>query len=73
MSRAFVFTCFAACVFLQPGCSSRAWYEGFQQTQREQCYRHSSQSQVDRCLEDVNKATYDDYKRKREGPAPTQT
>jgi len=66
MIRAWVLACFAPAVLLQPACTNRAWYEGFRETQREQCYRQPSQSQIDRCLEEVNAASYDDYKRSRE-------
>lgn len=49
-----------------PGCTSRAWYEGFQAAQRQQCYKRVTPEEVRRCLDQVNGTTYDDYKRARD-------
>ena len=49
-------------------CTRRAWYEGFQERQRDGCYKSANQSAVQKCLERVNGATYDDYSKNREAP-----
>jgi hypothetical protein len=49
------------------GCTYRAWYEGMQERQRQECYKIPSQSETQKCLERVNSITYDDYKNRREG------
>ncbi|HKJ22772.1 MAG TPA: hypothetical protein VKA13_06755 [Gammaproteobacteria bacterium] len=55
----------AACLAAQ-GCTSRAWYAGFQAAQRQQCYKKISRDEVQQCLDRVSGVTYDDYKKARE-------
>lgn len=55
------------------GCSSRAWYQGLQERQRQQCYLLGSQREVQACLERVARLDYDEYtrlRRERTEPAP---
>jgi len=52
--------------FAIQGCTYRAWYEGFQEQQRRDCYKHASQSEIQECLDRVNSITYDKYKKTRE-------
>jgi hypothetical protein len=53
------------CIFLLiQGCTYRAWYEGLQEKQRQDCYQNRSQDQ--NCLDSVNGVTYDQYKKERE-------
>ena len=49
------------------GCTYRAWYEGLRERQRQECYQHLSQSEVQKCLDSVNSTTYDEYARSRKG------
>lgn len=57
----------ALCVCLAvQGCTTRAWYEGFKTSQRQQCYKRISQDEIQRCLDRVNGTTYDDYQKARE-------
>ncbi len=51
---------------LLQGCTYRAWYEGFQENQRQDCYQYRSQDQIQNCLDAVNGKTYDQYKKERE-------
>lgn len=44
------------------GCTYRAWYEGFKNRERQTCYKHSSQDDIEACLERVEKMSYDQYK-----------
>jgi hypothetical protein len=47
------------------GCTNRAWYEGFKERQRQECYQSPSPSEVQKCLDSVNSSTYDEYMRSR--------
>jgi len=47
------------------GCTYRAWYEGFKEQQRQECYRNLSQSEIQKCLDNANSTTYDEYARSR--------
>ncbi|MBI5016275.1 MAG: hypothetical protein HZB55_12415 [Deltaproteobacteria bacterium] len=55
----------AAPVLIGQGCTYRAWYEGFKERERQECYRNASQEEVQKCLDRVNSTTYDDYRRNR--------
>jgi hypothetical protein len=50
---------------LGQSCTYRAWYEGLQERQRQECYRSPNQSEIQRCLESVNSVAYDEYRRSR--------
>ena len=52
---------------LTVGCSQQAWYEGFQASQRQQCYELLSPSAVQQCMDQVNRLSYRQYQREREG------
>lgn len=41
------------------GCTCRAWYEGLQARQRQERYQNRSEGEVWRCLDEVNRRTYD--------------
>ncbi|MHB8763745.1 MAG: hypothetical protein ACYDA8_05315 [Deferrisomatales bacterium] len=59
----------AACLLLAAqGCTPRAWYEGFRERRREECYQSRSQGELQRCLEEVEAATYDRYRERRDAP-----
>lgn len=51
-------------LFLQ-GCSYNAWYTGFQQRQRQECYERGNSAEVQSCLEKAN-LSYEQYKSSRE-------
>ena len=53
----------AACTGLVvgQGCTYRAWYEGFRERQRQECYAERGQSEMEKCLERVNSMTYEEY------------
>ena len=49
------------------GCTYQAWYAGFQERQRQECYENTmSSSDTRRCLDKVNDMSYDQYKHERE-------
>jgi hypothetical protein len=48
------------------GCTYRAWYEGFQKQQREECYKQPTPEEVRKCLDQVNNMTYDQYTKARQ-------
>ena len=54
-----------SCLF-SPGCTYRAWYEGFQERQRMECNENRSQSEIQKCVDRVNGTTYDEYVKSRE-------
>lgn len=56
----------ALLLFALQGCTSRAWYGGFQENQRRDCHRYADESEVQRCLERVDEMTYDRYQTERE-------
>ena len=66
IDRFLVFLLVACVFFSSQGCTYRAWYEGFQEQQRQNCYKYSSQSEIQRCLDKANNMTYEQYKMTRE-------
>ena len=48
------------------GCTYRAWHAGLQEGQRQQCYKLASSDAMQRCLNEVNSMTYDQYEKARE-------
>lgn len=47
------------------GCTTRAWYEGLREKQRQDCYRQTNDGGIERCLERVDAMTYDRYRAER--------
>lgn len=47
------------------GCTYQAWYEGFKERERQECYKHPDNSDVESCLERVNNLSYEQYKKSR--------
>lgn len=61
------------------GCTYKAWYEGFQDTRRQDCYQ-LPHGEVQECLDKVNRIGYERYRREREevqgkktAPEPART
>lgn len=52
------------CVLFQ-GCTYKAWYEGFQEGQRNDCYTIESSTERQGCIERVDNLTYEEYKKSR--------
>ncbi len=48
-----------------PGCSYQAWYEGFKMRERQECYKHPDNDDIETCLERLNSMNYNEYKRSR--------
>ncbi|MBN1472718.1 MAG: hypothetical protein JW925_13140 [Syntrophaceae bacterium] len=48
------------------GCTYRAWYEGFKETERQECYKIVNQTERQQCLDRVDSITYDEYKKAKE-------
>lgn len=46
------------------GCTSQSWYEGVKRGAENNC-RNQPPSEVDRCLENLNKKTYEEYEKER--------
>ena len=60
------FTSFAICIMAISGCTTQAWYEGAKQGAENNC-RSQPPSESERCLEDLNKKTYEEYEKERSG------
>lgn len=58
----------AGLLLVVQGCTPRAWYEGFRERRREECYESRNQGEIQRCLEEVDAATYDRYRELRDAP-----
>lgn len=52
--------------FVFSGCSTRGWYEGLQEAQRQDCNRIESPKERQDCLERAATPSYDQYQRERE-------
>lgn len=48
------------------GCTTQAWYEGIKQGAENNCRKQPS-SESERCLESLNKKTYETYEKERAG------
>jgi hypothetical protein len=48
------------------GCTTQAWYEGAKRGAENNC-RNQPPSETDRCLEKLNKKTYEEYEKERAG------
>jgi len=48
------------------GCSSKAWYEGFREERRRNCYKIESPNERQKCLKEVDEKSYDQYQKERE-------
>jgi len=58
---------FLAYIFIYfSGCSYRAWYEGFRETERQNCYKIENSIERQECLDKVEETSYDQYQKERE-------
>jgi hypothetical protein len=64
--RMIVLILIACSCFFSQGCTYRAWYDGFQERQRQECYQNRGHDEVQKCLYPVNSITYDEYEKGRE-------
>ncbi|MDD2770427.1 MAG: hypothetical protein PHT19_17035 [Methylococcus sp.] len=48
------------------GCTTKAWYEGTKQGAQNYCHSQPP-SERERCLENLNKKTYEEYEKERSG------
>lgn len=51
------------------GCTAEAWYEGFKQSSESRC-RNQPPGESQRCLEELNKKSYQEYEKERSGQKP---
>lgn len=67
MIKRFTFILLAVfiCIFAQ-GCTSRQWFEGIKEAQRQDCYKIASPSERQKCLDKLDGMSYDQYKKERE-------
>lgn len=48
------------------GCTYKAWYEGLKETERHNCYKIENTLERQRCLDEIDKMSYEQYKKERE-------
>lgn len=51
------------------GCTTENWYEGFKQSSESRC-RSQPPGESQRCLEALNKKSYQEYEKERSGQKP---
>lgn len=51
-------------LLLGTGCTYKSWYEGFQDTRRQECYT-LPHGEVQDCLDHVNRVGYEQYRQER--------
>lgn len=67
MMKAYIILIFFTLVFTNiAGCSSRAWYEGLRETERQNCYKKKNSTETLECLNKVNDMSYDQYQKELE-------
>ena len=66
MLKIFLTILFFTIVFITfPGCTYRAWYEGFRETERQNCYKIENSTERLQCLDRVNNMSYEQYQKER--------
>ncbi|PLY02625.1 MAG: hypothetical protein C0624_08095 [Desulfuromonas sp.] len=73
MTKRRLTTCLAIIALACAGCSYQAWYEGFREHERRQCYELTSPGEVRQCLDQINSLSYEDYLRAREKNPDAET
>jgi hypothetical protein len=56
----------ASAFFACQSCTSRAWFDGFKEAQKQKCSKLESRSEMQECYDQVNDMSYDQYKKDRE-------
>lgn len=64
VSKPFYLSALCLAVVLTSACTTQAWYEGAKQGAENQC-RMQPPTEAERCLENANKKTYDEYEKER--------
>lgn len=62
----FLLTLVMSVSFMIQGCTYQAWYEGMREHQRNECHKHISNDAVQRCLDNIENMTYEQYMKSRE-------
>ncbi len=57
---------FISIILVIQGCTYKAWYEGLREQQRQECHKHISDDAVQRCLDNIENITYEQYMKSRE-------
>jgi len=45
------------------GCTCRAWYDGFNERERQECYKRPNHDDIQACLDQLNNMSHDQYKK----------
>jgi hypothetical protein len=64
LSRPFYISTLCLAATITSACTTQAWYGGAKQGAENQC-RLQPPSEAERCLENANKKTYDEYEKER--------
>lgn len=64
LSRQICISALCLTATITSACTTQAWYEGAKQGAENQC-RLQPPSEAERCLENANKKTYEDYEKER--------
>ncbi|MBN1904765.1 MAG: hypothetical protein JW927_06680 [Deltaproteobacteria bacterium] len=59
MLLAFIFSCFS-------GCTYKSWYEGLRETERQNCNRIENTAERQKCLDEIDKMSYEQYQKERD-------
>ncbi len=55
-----------ACIFMAAhGCTKQAWFEGLKNRERQECSKYPSESDVRKCLEQVDAASIDEGRKEK--------
>lgn len=61
---------YLAVIVTLTGCSSQAWYEGSQESQRQRCYQQTDNIVIQQCLDAVQRHSWSTYKEERKAVNP---
>lgn len=64
LNKAFNILALCLAATITSACTTQAWYEGAKQGAENQC-RLQPPSEAERCLENANKKTYEEYEKER--------
>jgi uncharacterized lipoprotein len=62
--KIWVHTALILMVIALAGCTTQAWYDGAKQAAENNC-RAQPSTEMERCLENLNKKSYDEYEKER--------
>ncbi|BCM26047.1 hypothetical protein [Methyloradius palustris] len=64
--QSMVIVCTSLFIFSIAGCTTQSWYEGAKRGAENNC-RNQPPGESERCLENLNKKSYEEYEKERSG------